>query len=211
MKTVSLSGSLRANVGKTDAAALRSKGMVPCVLYGNGQQVHFYADERHFKDILYTPDTKLVQLQIDSNAYQTIVQESQFHRITDRLMHVDFLMVDNQKPVTLMLPVKTHGQSEGVKAGGKLNIKMRKLKVRGLISKMPDAIELNVESLQIGKSISAGEIVLDGLQILHPSNISVVSVQVTRAAVSEESAAATATPATPAATPAAPAASAAKK
>ena len=185
--------------------------MVPCVLYGNGQQVHFYADERHFKDILYTPDTKLVQLQIDSNAYQTIVQESQFHRITDRLMHVDFLMVDNQKPVTLMLPVKTHGQSEGVKAGGKLNIKMRKLKVRGLISKMPDAIELNVESLQIGKSISAGEIVLDGLQILHPSNISVVSVQVTRAAVSEESAAATATPATPAATPAAPAASAAKK
>ena len=192
MKTVSLSGSLRANVGKTDAAALRSKGMVPCVLYGNGQQVHFYADERHFKDILYTPDTKLVQLQIDSNAYQTIVQESQFHRITDRLMHVDFLMVDNQKPVTLMLPVKTHGQSEGVKAGGKLNIKMRKLKVRGLISKMPDAIELNVESLQIGKSISAGEIVLDGLQILHPSNISVVSVQVTRAAVSEESAAATA-------------------
>ncbi len=211
MKTVSLSGSLRANVGKTDAAALRSKGMVPCVLYGNGQQVHFYADERHFKDILYTPDTKLVQLQIDSNAYQTIVQESQFHRITDRLMHVDFLMVDNQKPVTLMLPVKTHGQSEGVKAGGKLNIKMRKLKVRGLISKMPDAIELNVESLQIGKSISAGEIVLDGLQILHPSNISVVSVQVTRAAVSEESAAATATPATPAVTPAAPAASAAKK
>lgn len=211
MKTVSLSGSLRANVGKTDAAALRSKGMVPCVLYGNGQQVHFYADERHFKDILYTPDTKLVQLQIDSNAYQTIVQESQFHRITDRLMHVDFLMVDTQKPVTLMLPVKTHGQSEGVKAGGKLNIKMRKLKVRGLISKMPDAIELNVESLQIGKSISAGEIVLEGLQILHPSNISVVSVQVTRAAVSEESAAATATPATPAATPAAPAASAAKK
>lgn len=209
MKTVSLSGSPRANVGKTDAAALRSKGMVPCVLYGNGKQLHFYADERHFKDILYTPDTKLVHINIGSDIHKTIVQESQFHRITDRLMHVDFLIVEDQKPVTLMLPVKTTGQAEGVKAGGKLNIKMRKLKVRGLISKMPDAIELNVESLQIGKSISAGEIKIDGLQILHPSNISVVSVQVTRAAAAEEASAAPA--AAPATAPAAPAATPAKK
>ncbi|MFZ9451872.1 MAG: 50S ribosomal protein L25, partial [Bacteroidia bacterium] len=123
---------------------------------------------------------------------------------SDRLMHVDFLIVEDQKPVTLMLPVKTIGQSEGVKAGGKLNVKMRKLKVRGLISKMPDAIELNVETLQIGKSISAGDIKIDGLQILHPSNISVVSVQVTRAAAAEEAATTTAAAATaPAATPAA--------
>lgn len=204
MKTVSLSGSPRANVGKTDAAALRAKGLVPCVVYGNGKQLHFYADERHFKDILYTPDTKLVHLNMGSDTYKTIVQESQFHRISDRLMHVDFLIVEDQKPVTLMLPVKTIGQSEGVKAGGKLNVKMRKLKVRGLISKMPDAIELNVETLQIGKSISAGDIKIDGLQILHPSNISVVSVQVTRAAAAEEAATTTAAAATaPAATPAA--------
>lgn len=202
MKTVSLSGSPRANVGKTDATALRAKGMVPCVIYGAGKQIHFSADSRHFKNIIYTPNTNIVEITIDGNTYKTVLQEAQFHRIKDTLIHADFLEVVDSKPVTVQLPVKTVGQSAGVKAGGKLNIKLRKLKVRGLISKLPEHIELNIENLSIGKSIAAGDIQLDGISILHPKNISVVSVDTTRAAVAEETAAAAAAAPAKAAAPA---------
>ena len=194
MKTVSLSGSPRANVGKTDAAALRAQGLVPCVIYGSGEQIHFSADSRHFKNIIYTPDTNLVDITVDGKTYKTVLQEAQFHRISDKLIHVDFLQVSENKPVTVKLPVKTVGQSEGVKAGGKLNIKMRKVKVRGLISKLPESIDLNVEKLNIGKAISAGDINIDGITLLHPKNISIVSVDTVRAVVEEVAApAATAT------------------
>jgi large subunit ribosomal protein L25 len=199
MKTVSLSGSPRASVGKTDANALRAEGRVPCVIYGGGEQIHFSADERHFKDIIYTPETNLVEIELDGKKFRTVLQEAQFHRITDKLIHVDFLKVIDDKPVTVQLPVKTTGQAQGVKDGGKLVIKMRKVKVKGLISKMPAGIELNVEKLGIGKSISAGDIHIDGLTILHPKNISIVSVQTQRAAV-EEAAATTAAATTTAAT-----------
>lgn len=197
MKTVSLSGSLRANVGKTDAAALRSQGLVPCVIYGAGEQIHFSADARHFQDIIYTPETNLVEVDVNGKKYRTVLQEAQFHRISDRLIHADFLQVTDDKPVTVKLPVRiVGGQAEGVKAGGKLNLKLRKLKVRGLISKLPEAIELNTESLVIGKSISVGDINLDGIAIQHPRNISVVSVDMTRAAAQNEAdAAAAAAPA----------------
>ncbi len=197
MKTVSLSGSPRANVGKTDAAALRSQGLVPCVIYGTGEQIHFSADARHFQEIIYTPETNLVEVEVSGKKYRTVLQEAQFHRITDRLIHADFLQVTDDKPVTVKLPVRiVGGQSEGVKAGGKLNLKLRKLKVRGLISKLPEAIELNAEHLVIGKSISVGDINLDGIAIQHPRNISVVSVDMTRAAAQNEAdAAAAAAPA----------------
>ncbi|MEI6020592.1 MAG: 50S ribosomal protein L25 [Bacteroidota bacterium] len=211
MKTVSLSGSLRANVGKTDATALRANGMVPCVIYGSGKQIHFSADTRHFKNIIYTPNTNLVDITVDGNTYKTVLQEAQFHKIKDTLIHADFLEVNESNPVTVQLPVKAIGQSAGVKAGGKLNIKLRKLKVRGLISKLPEFIELSIENLTIGKSIAAGDIQLEGISILHPKNISVISVDTTRAAVAEETAATTAAPAKAAAAPAAAAKPAAKK
>lgn len=196
MKSVQLSGSLRANVGKTDAAALRAKGMVPCVIYGAGEQIHFSADTRHFKDIIFTPETNLVDVTVDGKTYKTVLQEAQYHRINDRLIHADFLQVSDSKPVIVKLPVKTIGQSEGVKAGGKLNVKLRKLKVKGLISKLPEYIELNIEKLAIGKNISAGDINIDGITLLHPKNISVVSVDTTRnVTTAEETAAPGAKPA----------------
>jgi len=187
MQTVKLSGSLRANVGKTDAAAVRAKGHVPCVIYGAGEQIHFSADIRDFKNIIFTPETKIVNVEIDGKSYKTVLQEAQFHRINDQLIHADFLQVTEDKPVAVFLPVKTNGSAEGVKAGGKLNIKMRKLKVRGLISKLPQYIDLNVEKLEIGDSIATGDIQIDGITMLHPKNLTVVSVQTTRAtAVVEE-------------------------
>jgi large subunit ribosomal protein L25 len=211
MKTVKLSGSLRANVGKTDANSLREKGMVPCVIYGGKEQIHFYADTRAFKDIIFTPDTNLVNITLDGKSYNTILQEAQYHKINDKLIHADFLEIIEGKPVTVQIPVKTIGMAEGVKDGGRLYVKMRKLKVKGLINKMPERIELNIEKLTIGKSISVGDIKLEGVSILHPKNISVVGVNITREVVVEETPAvattaaattATATPGTPA-TPAA--------
>jgi len=210
MKTVSLSGSPRASVGKTDANALRAKGHVPCVIYGGGEQIHFSADERHFKNIIFTPETNLVEVDVDGKKYKTILQEAQYHKINDKLIHADFLLVAEDKPVSVQLPVKAIGQAEGVKAGGKMTIKLRKLKVRGLISKLPESIDLNVEKLTLGKSISAGDIHIDGIILLHPKNISVISVQTQRAVVEEEApktvttaAATPAATAAPAATPAA--------
>lgn len=204
MKTVSLSGSTRANVGKTDAASLRAKGQVPCVIYGGKEQIHFFADERAFKDIIFTPETNLVNISVDGKNFTAVLQEAQYHKINDKLIHADFLEVIDGKPLTVQLPVKTIGQSQGVKDGGKLTVKLRKLKVKGLVNKLPEFIELNIEKLGIGKSISVGDITIDGITILHPKNISVVSVQTTRAVAAEETAApATTAAATPAATPAA--------
>lgn len=211
MKTVSLSGSLRANVGKVDATAVRAKGHVPCVIYGAGEQIHFSADIRDFKNIIFTPDTNLVEVNIDGKKYLTVLQEAQYHKINDKLIHADFLAVSTDKPVSVQLPVKAVGQAEGVKAGGKLIVKMRKLKVKGLISKLPESIDLNIEKLAIGKSISAGDINIDGITVLHPKNISVISVETTRAAVVEEPAKTATTTATPAATTATPAAKPAAK
>jgi large subunit ribosomal protein L25 len=189
MKTVTLSGSLRANVGKTNAVALRNKGLVPCVIYGAGEQIHFSADIRHFKNIIFTPETNLVNVEVDGKTYKTVLQEAQYHKIKDTLIHADFLQVSENKPVTVQLPVKTIGQSEGVKAGGKLTVKLRKIKVKGLISKLPEYIELDVTKLAIGKSISAGDINIDGITLLHPKNISIVSVDTTRAVAQVEAAA----------------------
>ncbi len=199
MKTINLSGSLRANVGKTNAAGLRNQGMVPCVIYGAGEQIHFSTDIRNFKDIIFTPETKIVNVEVDGKSYKTVLQETQYHKLTDQLIHADFLQISEDKPVVVQLPVKTVGQSEGVKAGGKLTLKLRKLKVKGLISKLPEHIELDITPLTIGKSITAGDINIDGITLLHPKNISVVSVDTTRAAAQAETAAATTAAATPAA------------
>ena len=200
MKTVSLSGSLRASVGKVDATAVRAKGHVPCVIYGAGEQIHFSSDIRDFKNIIFTPETNLVEVNVDGKKYTTVLQEAQYHKINDKLIHADFLLVSADKPVSVHLPVKALGQAEGVKAGGKMILKLRKLRVRGLISKLPESINLNVDKLAIGKSISVGDINIDGITVLHPKNISVISVETTRAVVAEEPAkAATTAAATPAA------------
>lgn len=198
MKTVSLSGSLRANVGKVDAAALRLKGLVPCVIYGNGEQIHFSTDTRNFKHIIFTPETNLVNVEVDGKSYRTVLQEAQYHKITDALIHADFLLVSDDKPVTVHLPVRTTGQSEGVKAGGKLTVKLRKVKVRGLIADLPDSIEVSIDGLAIGRSVSAGDINIEGITVLHPKNISIVSVVTTRNVTTEEAAPAAGAKAAPA-------------
>ena len=208
MKVVPLSGSPRTNVGKVDANKLRNTGKVPCVLYGGKDQTHFSADERDFKHIIYTPEVCFVEIDVNGKKTKAILQEAQYHKVTDKLLHVDFLEITEGKAVTMNVPVKLHGQSEGVKAGGKLNFKQRTLKVRGLADKLPGQIDINIENLLIGKAVAVGDIKIEGVEILNPKNISVVGVNMSRNVVEETPAAAKAAPAPAAAKAAAPAAAA---
>ncbi|HRG39484.1 MAG TPA: 50S ribosomal protein L25/general stress protein Ctc [Bacteroidia bacterium] len=215
MKAVSISGSLRANVGKKDASALRNANQVPCVLYGGKEQVHFAVSTPEFKNLIYTPEVQTVDLNISGKKYNAILQEAQFHALTDNLLHVDFLEIVAGKPVTMNIPVKTTGTSPGVRAGGKLLKKLKTLKVKGPVEKMPDTIDIAIDSLEIGQGVRVGDIKLEGLTLLNAESVTVVSVQVTRAAVASADeaakAAAPAKAATPAAGAAKPAAAAAAK
>jgi len=189
MKSVTLSGSLRANVGKVNAKAIREKGNVPCVIYGGKEQIHFEADIRAFKPVIFTPNAHIVEINLDGKVYKTVLQEAQYHKINDKLIHADFLEIVEGKPVTANVPVVLTGQSEGVKKGGKLVLKLRKLKVRGLADALPDTIDVSIDKLDIGDSISVGDINLEGVTLLNAKNVSVVSVQTTRAVAAETNAA----------------------
>lgn len=206
MKSVSISGSPRANVGKTDATALRNSKRVPCVLYGGKEQVHFSVLEADFKDLIYTPHVNTVDLDIEGKKFKAILQEAQFHTVKDHLLHVDFLEIINGKPVTMSIPVKTTGTSPGVRNGGKLNRKLKTLRVKGLVEKMPDTIDISIAGLEIGDAVRVGDLKIDGLTFLNAENVTVVGVQVTRVVAEEAKAAAPAAAAKPAAAAAAPAA-----
>jgi large subunit ribosomal protein L25 len=188
MKAISLSGSQRANVGKTDAKALRKAGNVPCVLYGGESQIHFSAKESDFKPLLFTPEVHTINLSIDGKEYKAILQEVQFDPIKDSLLHADFLAVNESKPIVIAIPVKVTGNSAGVRAGGKLAVKVRKMKVRGLLNDLPDFIEIDITNLEIGQSVKVRDISNDKLQFLDAPNVAVLSVNATRASRSAESA-----------------------
>lgn len=186
MKSVTLSGSLRTNVGKVNAKAVREKGNVPCVIYGGKEQIHFEADIRAFKPVIFTPNAHIVEIDLGGKVYKTVLQEAQYHKINDKLIHADFLEIVDGKPVTANIPVVIVGQSEGVKKGGKLVLKMRKLKARGIADKLPDAIEIDITKLDIGDSVAVGDITVDGATLLNAKNVSVVSVTTTRAVAAAE-------------------------
>ena len=186
MKSVQLSGSLRTNVGKVNAKAVREKGNVPCVIYGGKEQIHFEADIRAFKPVIFTPNAHIVEIDLGGKVYKTVLQEAQYHKINDKLIHADFLEIVDGKPVTANIPVVIVGQSEGVKKGGKLVLKMRKLKARGIADKLPDAIEIDITKLDIGDSVAVGDITVDGATLLNAKNVSVVSVTTTRAVAAAE-------------------------
>lgn len=185
MKSVQLSGSLRTNVGKVNAKAVREKGNVPCVIYGGKEQIHFEADIRAFKPVIFTPNAHIVEIDLGGKVYKTVLQEAQYHKINDKLIHADFLEIVDGKPVTANIPVVIVGQSEGVKKGGKLVLKVRKLKARGIAATLPDSIEIDITKLDIGDSIAVGDIKVEGATLLNAKNVSVVSVATTRAVASE--------------------------
>lgn len=188
MKSVSISGSPRANVGTKDAKELRRQGLIPCVIYGGKEQIHFAAPEAAFKPLVYTPDAHTVKLDVGGRQFDAIMQEVQFHKITDKLLHVDFLEILPGKSITMNLPIKVEGNSAGVKAGGKLVKKLRTLKVRGNAEKMPDFITIDITPLEIGQSIRVGDVSLEGLTLLDSPNLTIVNIKTTRNVVTETAA-----------------------
>ncbi len=175
-----MSGSLRENVGKKDAKAQRLNGMIPCVLYGGKEQKLFVMEESQFRNLLYTPEVKYAEISLDGNTYRAIVQETQFHPITDKLLHVDFLEVTDNKPITIEIPFKITGTSPGVLKGGFLHKRVRKLKVRGLLEHIPEDITADISKLDIEDMIKIGDIAIDNLTIVDNPNKVIVSVNQTR-------------------------------
>ena len=186
MKTVSLSGSSRGNVGKKDAKRLRKDGQVPCVLYGGEDQIHFSMDDRNFTKILFTPDVFVIKIELDGNEYDTILQDIQYHPVTDKVLHADFLLVFPDKPIKVSIPVRLKGTPPGVEKGGRIVQKLRKLGVLGLIKDMPEFFEIDISELEIGNSVKIMDLNLDNLTLLDRPTEFIVGVKVTRIAVDEE-------------------------
>ncbi|MBN1339649.1 MAG: 50S ribosomal protein L25 [Bacteroidales bacterium] len=182
MKTVSMSGALRAHVGKKDAKMHRKESKIPCVLYGGKEQIHFVVDEKSFSRIIFTPDVYLVKLSIEKKEHIAILQDVQYHPVSDRVLHADFLEAVEGKPVSVSLPIQVEGNSVGVIRGGKLIIKMRKIKVRGLVSDIPDYITLNIDKLDIGDSIRIRDIQVEKLNFSDTPGAVVVTVKTARGA-----------------------------
>ena len=189
MKTLAINVKERQNVGKTNTRALRNQGNVPCVLYGGEKQVTFYAHENDFRKLVYTPDTFIVELSIDGTVTKAIMQDIQFHPVTDKILHIDFLEVFDDKAITVSIPVILNGTSIGVKNGGNLMFRRSKIITKGLVANLPNSIELNIEHLNIGMFTYIKDITIEGCELVAPGNSVVVGVKTARTVVEEEVAA----------------------
>ena len=182
MKTFELNGTVRTDLGKKATKADRVAENVPCVLYGVTENVHFTATNGDLRKLIYTPEVYVVDLNIDGKKSKAIMKALQFHPVTDKVLHIDFLQLTTDKPVVIELPVKLEGLAEGVKAGGKLSLEVRKLKVKGLYTQFPENIVIDVTELGLGKSIQVGKVSVKNLEILNNKNAVVAQVKLTRAA-----------------------------
>lgn len=186
MKAISLSGSIRENVGKKDAKAIRNAGRVPCVLYGNGKQTHFSVESIAVGKVVYSPDVYQVELDIDGQKTRAIIQELQQNPVTDRITHVDFLELSENKKVNVALPVRTSGVSPGVIRGGKMQQVYRRLQMLGLPQDLPADITLDISGLEIGDAIRVKHIIIPNVELLDPANSVVVSIKMARGAKKKE-------------------------
>ncbi|MDD2285088.1 MAG: 50S ribosomal protein L25/general stress protein Ctc [Paludibacter sp.] len=182
MKTFELKGKVREELGKKATKASRAGENVPCVLYGSGDNVHFTVTSGDLRKLIYSSEVYIVNLDIEGKKSKAIVKAIQFHPVTDKVLHIDFLQLSEKKSVVMEIPVKLQGLAEGVKAGGKLALQMRKLKVKGIYTDFPEAIVVDVTNLGLGKTIQVGGVKAEKLEILNAKNAVVAQVKLTRAA-----------------------------
>ncbi|BAG83395.1 MAG: 50S ribosomal protein L25/general stress protein Ctc [Candidatus Azobacteroides pseudotrichonymphae] len=183
MKTFQLKGFRRDFLGKKAVKAYRKESLIPCVLYGGNENViHFNVFRENLRKLVYTPDVFIVNLCIEEKLYLSILKEIQFHPVNDEILHVDFLRIFKNKPVIIEIPVVLEGLAEGIKAGGKLCSEMRKLKVKGFYKDFPERLVINVENLELGKTIQVGKLSFDNLELLNAKDNVVASVKLTRTA-----------------------------
>lgn len=181
-----MSGSLRENVGKKDAKKQRAEGKVICVMYGGEKQIHFTVDNNAFNKVIFSPDVFVIDLEIDGNAYSAILQDVQYHPVSDRTLHADFLQVLESKPVIINLPIKLEGVSPGVIKGGVLNKKLRNIPVKGLVKDMPDNIKVDISKLNIGDTLQVRDVDFGGLECQLNESLLVVGVKTQRGALDED-------------------------
>ena len=197
MKQITIEGTSRADLGKKATKAVRANGNVPCVLYGekkdeNGKPVaiHFEVSEKQINKLVFTPHIYLVDIKIDGEDHKGIMKEIQFHPVKDNVLHVDFFEVHAEKPIVMGVPIAAKGLADGVRAGGRLMMMIRKLQVRALYENIPEKLDVDVTKLQLGKSINAGQLSYDNLEIITPKEVIVCTVKMTRAAMGAAAAAA---------------------
>lgn len=183
MKFIELQGELRTEVGKSKSKLARANGSIPCTMYGGEKNLNFTVSEIAFTKVFKTPEVYIVHIQLGKNMHKAIVKDIQFHPVTDRAIHVDFYEIAEDKPFSIKMPVKIVGDSEGVKQGGKLQVKMRKLKVKGLLKDIPSELTVDISSLKIGQSIRIPSLSYDNLIIEESKNAVVCSVNLTRSAL----------------------------
>ena len=181
MKSTEIVGYKRANLGKKEARGLRLNAMVPCVLYGGPEQVHFAAPMDLVRDLLFTPDVYKVTLNIEGELYYGILQDIQYHPVSDIILHADFLAIDDEKEIKIEVPVRFTGTAVGVTKGGKLVQKLRKIKVLGLAKNIPDYVDVPVGDLDLGKSVKVGQLKVEGFKILNNSSLPIAGVEIPRA------------------------------
>ncbi len=186
MKTLAISAKLGNETWKTDLKALRNQSNVPCVLYGGEKQVCFYAHENDFRNLVYTPDVFIVEFDIEGEKYRAIMQDLQFHPVTEKLLHLDFLQIFDDKEVTVTIPVRLKGNAVGIRDGGILSFRRRKIITRAIPSNLPDYIEINIEDVEIGQSIFIKDLRNERYAFLAPDNAVVVGVRVARELIIEE-------------------------
>ena len=184
MKSITINGSKRESVGKKATKALRNAGEVPCVLYGGDKPVHFSAPELAFSKLVYTPNAHTVVIELDNGeTLNAVLQDIQFHPVTDRILHIDFYQIFENKEITMEIPVKTVGTSKGVLNGGNLRVPYRKLRVKAIPSKLPEFIEIDITPLKIGSKFYISQLKNDDFKLLHPDNVVVCQVRRSRLAI----------------------------
>jgi len=189
MESIAISGNLRSELGKKSNKALRNNGDVPCVIYGGDQVIHFSSPQKAFKSLIYTPDFKLAEITVDGNSYQCILKDMQFHPVTDEILHLDFLrMIPGQK-IKVEIPIKFKGEAPGVKEGGKLMQKVRRVMIKTTPDKVVDELFVDISGLLLGNSVRVKDIeITEGMEIMNSLGIPVASVETPRALRSEEAA-----------------------
>lgn len=184
MKSITIKGSERESVGKVATKALRNAGAIPCVLYGGDQPVHFSAEEKAFENLVYTPNAHTVVIDLGKGkSFNAILQDIQVHPVTDRILHIDFFQLFDNKEITMEVPVKIVGTSKGVLAGGVLRLNTRKLKVKALPKNLPDFVEADITPLEMGNKLYVTKLVSDKYKLMHPDNTVVCQVRISRAAM----------------------------
>ncbi|MFT5601229.1 MAG: large subunit ribosomal protein L25 [Flavobacteriales bacterium] len=186
MKKVSLSGSPREGVGKKDAKLLRREGRVPAVIYGGKDQTHLHMSENDAKKLVYTPDVFVIELDVNGNKIQTIVQEVQMHPVTDRIIHIDFLEVSDDKPAKVQLPITLSGFSIGVRNGGKLRQNFRRVTAVGLLNDIPEAVNVDITNLKIGDKVRVSQLDVPKVSFTDPAGAVVVAINMARGAALDE-------------------------